>query len=321
MAKNALILILTNRLDISADYVVRVLRQRNAQMMRLNTETMPFNPVSMQIPRSTVTVMSKDKRYELMSTLKSVWLRRPGRPFDSNENRLSSTTVYIQNQWKAFIESLTCVESAFWINAPESNRKAELKVRQLMTAEALGLRIPKTCITSNKEELQEFYKQFDGNIIAKALDAPLIEGEQKDYFIFTQKMPSLDNVTNEEIALTPVIFQERIFPKIDYRITVIGNDYFSVKISDPKQQLDWRAAKEGVEFSTTEISREIGDKCVKLVRKLGLTFGAIDIVESNGQFFFLEVNPNGEWGWLQKKAGVPIAEKIADYLIAGEVAN
>lgn len=227
----------------------------------------------------------------------------------------------MQNQWKAFVESLTCIDGAFWINNPEYNRMAEHKIRQLMSAQSIGLRIPSTCITSSKEELEEFYKEFDGNIIAKALDVPLIESEQKDHFIFTQSMPKLESITDSEISLTPTIFQERIFPKVDYRLTVIGDDYYAVKITDPEMQLDWRTAKDGVEFSKTEIPKEIGDKCIKLVKKMGLVFGALDIVESRGEFYFLEINPNGEWGWLQKKAGIPIAEKIADYLIAGKNGN
>jgi len=47
-----------------------------------------------------------------------------------------------------------------------------------------------------------------------------------------------------------------------------------------------------------------------------LYFGAIDIVEHEGRFWFLEVNPNGEWGWLQKPNGVPIAEALCDLMIS-----
>jgi glutathione synthase/RimK-type ligase-like ATP-grasp enzyme len=68
-----------------------------------------------------------------------------------------------------------------------------------------------------------------------------------------------------------------------------------------------------------ELPKDITDKCVEFVKKLGLVFGAIDLVKSFDKFYFLEINPNGEWAWLQKEAGLPIAETIVDYLVNGGI--
>jgi glutathione synthase/RimK-type ligase-like ATP-grasp enzyme len=51
------------------------------------------------------------------------------------------------------------------------------------------------------------------------------------------------------------------------------------------------------------------------VKRFGLVFGAIDLVQTPSGFYFLEINPNGEWAWLQKEAGLPIAETIVDILV------
>jgi len=50
--------------------------------------------------------------------------------------------------------------------------------------------------------------------------------------------------------------------------------------------------------------------CREYVRQNGLLFGAIDLVECNNEFIFLEINPNGEWGWLDKVAKTPIAQTM-----------
>jgi len=52
------------------------------------------------------------------------------------------------------------------------------------------------------------------------------------------------------------------------------------------------------------------------VKEAGLLFGAVDFVEHEGKFIFLEINPNGEWGWLQKPHNVPIAETLCDLMIS-----
>ena len=79
--------------------------------------------------------------------------------------------------------------------------------------------------------------------------------------------------------------------------------------------LDWRTNKVGLEFALCLLPAELVSRRRTLVKALGLKFGAIDLVESNGKFFFLEINPNGEWGWLQKTVGVPIADSLVDLRI------
>jgi glutathione synthase/RimK-type ligase-like ATP-grasp enzyme len=50
--------------------------------------------------------------------------------------------------------------------------------------------------------------------------------------------------------------------------------------------------------------------------ELGMQYGAFDFIETpEGEHVFLEVNPSGEWGMLEKDLGYPISEAIADALL------
>jgi glutathione synthase/RimK-type ligase-like ATP-grasp enzyme len=63
------------------------------------------------------------------------------------------------------------------------------------------------------------------------------------------------------------------------------------------------------------VPTDVAKRCRTLVERFGLRFGAVDLaVGSDGVYWFLELNPNGEWGWLQR-AGLPIAEALADTLL------
>ena len=48
----------------------------------------------------------------------------------------------------------------------------------------------------------------------------------------------------------------------------------------------------------------------KLMKKLNLNFGGIDLAIVNEKYYFIEVNPTGEWGWLEVKTGMNISETI-----------
>lgn len=77
---------------------------------------------------------------------------------------------------------------------------------------------------------------------------------------------------------------------------------------------DWRRIKNDIEFVPFLLPEEIVEKCVNILKSLGLCFGGIDLIESEGRYFFLEVNPTGEWGWLVNSARLRIPETICDFL-------
>ena len=79
---------------------------------------------------------------------------------------------------------------------------------------------------------------------------------------------------------------------------------------------DWRrASPSSLCFRSYKLPRSVSDKCVRLVANLGLTFGAIDMVKTpDGDYMFLELNPNGQWGWLEKPTGDPYTKTIANLL-------
>jgi hypothetical protein len=58
------------------------------------------------------------------------------------------------------------------------------------------------------------------------------------------------------------------------------------------------------------------DACIRLVKQLGLEFGAIDLIlRPDGEYVFLEINPNGQWLWLEPASGLPFTDTLADLLI------
>jgi glutathione synthase/RimK-type ligase-like ATP-grasp enzyme len=52
-----------------------------------------------------------------------------------------------------------------------------------------------------------------------------------------------------------------------------------------------------------------------MTRALGLKFSAIDlVVDVHGDVWFLELNPNGQWGFVELATGQPIGAAMAALL-------
>jgi glutathione synthase/RimK-type ligase-like ATP-grasp enzyme len=120
-----------------------------------------------------------------------------------------------------------------------------------------------------------------------------------------------------------LIFQEEVPKRRDVRVTVIGRTSFAVGIDSQAHavtQVDWRhTPPEPLRHAPIDLPPNVCSSISRLLDAFGLEFGAIDLVErDDGTFVFLEINPNGQWGWLQLRTGIDLASALAERLIAGK---
>jgi len=314
-----MILILSNKWDLTVDFVVAELRKRNRKFLRINTEDLVLGHVKIKLPDFAISMSKNGEILDITNSVKVIWYRRPGKPYDNfNHDQKPTPAIqqFVNDQWFSWFEALQLIPNVKWINHPNANDAMESKPRQLFLASLLGFQIPKTIITNDPKEVHHFAQQNAGKLVAKALYSPLIEEPEQDFFVFTNEIKDTDPMSDEEIRISPSIYQQSLNPKIDYRVTVIGDTVFPVKIEQTnKLNVDWRTEKSELKFSACTLPAEIEFLCKKFVSDNDLAFGAIDIVQYNGEYYFLEINPNGEWGWLQFPHEIPIASALCDYMI------
>jgi glutathione synthase/RimK-type ligase-like ATP-grasp enzyme len=318
-----MILIISNKWDITVDFVVAELRKRESNFLRINTEDLVVDGSTIYLPDFKILVSKHGKKYDLTDSVNVIWNRRPGKPFDDIDPLVrpsQATQNFVSDQWFSWLEALQLIPDVTWVNHPQANDAMESKPRQLLLASKIGFLIPKTIISNEPINVRIFARENSDKLIVKALYSPLIEETEQDYFVFTNEIREIDLVSEEEIKISQSIFQQSLGPKIDYRVTVIGEKVFPVKICNRKggkiSDIDWRTEKEELAFSPCELPHEIENMCRKIVSDSGLIFGAIDLVQHDGEYYFLEINPNGEWGWLQHPHDVPIANALCDVFVA-----
>jgi glutathione synthase/RimK-type ligase-like ATP-grasp enzyme len=79
--------------------------------------------------------------------------------------------------------------------------------------------------------------------------------------------------------------------------------------------VDWRAAYQDLRYGVHQLPEEIRKKCLELMQKLGLIFATIDMVLTpDGRYVFLELNPNGQWEWIENATSLPICSTLVDML-------
>jgi glutathione synthase/RimK-type ligase-like ATP-grasp enzyme len=215
-----------------------------------------------------------------------------------------------------FLHNLFGIIKAKWLSNPSAVLNAENKLLQLSLAKAIGFNLPQTLLTTDKQELASFIKTNKATVIK-----PIGRG-RVDYADNTSKL-IFTNIINKNmideidlLELTPAIYQEHIEKEYELRITIVGKDVFAASVdsqSDTEALVDWRRKK--IKFEKYELPEDLKNKCLLLLDKLNISYGAFDFIKAkNGIYYFLEVNPNGQWVWIEKDTGQLISESIINYL-------
>jgi len=313
-----LILLVTNKRDITTDFVVLELRRRGLPFYRLNSEDLPaatlrFNPW----PGQGWTIDLGDETLHL-SHVEAAYYRRPGTPEPAPASDLP-TWDYLVGEWSAVTRSLWNALDGRWLSCPFAILRAEDKPRQLELAASLGFDVPETLISNDFAAVAPFVE--GGGAIGKPLRHSLVERGEAGEVLFTARLDPLVAMDREAVTLAPVIYQREVRKAYDVRATVIGNRVFAAAIHSQEHdetEVDWRSGTRlDLRHEAISLPPDIVEKCIALTAALGLRYGAIDLIaDRDGRHWFLEINPNGQWAWIERRADLPLASAIVDELAA-----
>ncbi len=318
-----MILIITNKKDYTADYLIISLKSLGIDFFRLNTEDFPnITKLVLRISNDSVNgYFEEAKRLIDLKEIHSVWYRRPRQSNPSPDLIDSGARDFVIVESRETLEGLWRILPAFWVSAPDKITKAESKIYQLINAVELGFVIPSTLITNNPKEVEIFNLDCESIIYKPLKKGRIVRGDNVSY-IYTSKVDQLQDQNFENVEYSPSLFQSNIKKYIDVRVTVVGEKVFaaeihSQEIDEAKQ--DWRRVEvERIHHAVHTLPYEVEIKCVSLVKKLGLKFGAIDLVLTKSrEYIFLEINPNGQWAWIQELCpDLRIREALIDLLVS-----
>jgi glutathione synthase/RimK-type ligase-like ATP-grasp enzyme len=315
-----MILLVSNSRDFATDFVVAELRRRAAPYCRLDLDLLADDAVSLDpvTPQLSIRTEGRDIAVKHQD-LTAVLYRAPTYLRESSATRWAPQDLLRRHQWAAFVRSLMVFDGVTWINHPQSVYAAECKPYQLLCAARAGLAVPPTVVANVAPPTESPVWDSEQCAALKALDSFLLRVEDKDAFLYTQRV-KLADLQADSFSSMPAIVQRYLQDKLDIRVTVVGEKCYAASVERSGDRIggDWRLAKDEATFTAYELPPETEARCVELVKMLQLTYGAIDLALVGDVYYFLEINPTGEWAWLIEPTGLRIDRALADALCAGE---
>lgn len=320
-----MLLILTEPFDPHADYVQEELQRRGLSWFRLHLSDFPASSsMTLSISSGELQgVLRTQYSNVLLSDISVVWNRRR----ESAAMLRSIPIEYreaMQRECNAFLDGLwLALEDKLWISTPLSVRGASSKCEQLLRAAKHGLKTPVTCMSNNASDIRGFVlERSTFGLVYKPYTSLMFRKTDGSIDVsYTRRVVEEDLNGLQQDSEIPGIFQEWIDKKHDIRATVVGNRLFAARIESQSRkstEVDFRAAPwkdSPLKHEIVNLGSEIEQQCIALVQSYGLQFGAIDLVQSvTGDIVFLELNPNGQWAWIETLTDLPIRDALVDLI-------
>jgi glutathione synthase/RimK-type ligase-like ATP-grasp enzyme len=314
------VLLISNKSDITTDFIVRELSMRNVTFYRFNTEELGNTVfISLQVDSNTFRLQDEmiEKEFDLLS-FSSVYFRRPELPFLNDTSLSTGEAQFIRNESSLLLEGIyKILAKAYWVSPLVSIREAENKIHQLILAREIGLRIPHSLISNVYETSKAFFIHNRLECIVKPLKSGFLEDTNGSRVIFTSSITSFP-VDSAEIESCPHFFQNEIRKKVDVRVTVAGDRIFAVAIhsqDSSESKTDWRRSDKQLKYSKFVLPAYLEELCFRLLKVMNLRFGAIDFVlNEEEEYIFLEINPNGQWAWIETQTSYEISKQLVNML-------
>jgi hypothetical protein len=319
-----MILVVSNRDDAHAEHIEAMLRARGAVFMRFDPAMFPvaaaisvsYEPAG----RSRRTLRVGEQHLDLREVT-AVWYRRPGLPDAGAGIEDRAARELVQEECRQLVQDVWSSVDCPWLPAqPSIVKSAGQKATQLKVAGELGFELPPTLITNSPTDLLEFYRQHGGDIVCKLAGTALQRSVGWTFARYTEAVSTRDIAHAHSIALCPVIFQARVPKQVELRITVVGRHVFAAEIHSQTSnhtRLDWRRYDEhNTPHAVHVLPAATEERCRELVGRLGLRYGAIDMIRTpDGRYVFIEINPNGQYLWIERQTGLPISDAICNLLM------
>ncbi|MBE9197602.1 MULTISPECIES: MvdD family ATP-grasp ribosomal peptide maturase [unclassified Nodularia (in: cyanobacteria)] len=318
------VLIITHSHDNeSISLVTQAIEAQGGKAFRFDTDRFPTEvQLDIYYSDSQRCILIVDDQKLDLNEVSAVWYRRVGiggRIPHTMDKQLRQASI---QESRVTIQGMIASIKGFHLDPLPNIRRAENKQLQLQVAREIGLDTPRTLTTNSPEAVKQFAAECPQGMITKMLSSfAVYDEQQREQVVFTNPVSAADLEHLEGLRFCPMTFQEKIAKALELRITIVGKSIFTAAVDSQaleQARHDWR--KQGIAlldaWQPHNLPQDVAEKLLQLMAHFGLNYGAIDIILTpDNRYVFLEVNPVGEFFWLERCPGLPISQAIAEILL------
>lgn len=211
------------------------------------------------------------------------------------------------------------IDKQKWLNDPATEDKLN-KLSVLFLAKKLGLNIPHTEVLTDKRSLIELMQIYPQLIVKPLSECVLFSDNDGAYFKMLTEVISIRNIKAVPETFFPSLVQQGINKKFELRVFYLAGVFYAMAIfsqENKKTVSDFRNYDDKRPNRTVPyiLPYEIENKLSHLMTALSFETGSIDLmVDREGNYYFLEINPEGQFGMVSHPCNYYLEREMAKVL-------
>lgn len=300
------VLAVSNSDDAHVRVVAQRLEERSIDVHRLDSDKFALAHQKWRIPSNNIPASST----WLIPQVEVVWYRKVVFP-----EAKTAVQSFVRQEIEGLFDSVLAeYGNCRWVNPRECVSIARPKISQLQRAKQLGFRVPDTLVTNDLDELKAFALTYRGRVVAKPIRAQVV-GSGSDSLVIGTRYLEPEHYESA-LSYCPGYFQEQISFSSEIRVIVFGRQQYPFRLTARKSAADIKQLDlKDIKHERCQLDGSVSKKISALMTSYGLEFGAIDLAYvDDGEPVFFELNPNGQWLWLQYMTGENLLDPFIDLL-------
>jgi hypothetical protein len=312
--------VITRDDNLSADRVVMELEGLGSPVLRFDLADIPGHvslDACLDDGRWTGALSAHGRRTVALDDIGAILWWHPGSPRITAAGLSEAERQWAERETVAGLAGILTTLDCLHVNHPSNTRAAQLKVDALVQAARSGLRVPPTWVGNAPAGAANFASSSPHGAVCKSLVAPaIIDGGYRSFYTSCVAPGSID----ESIAASGHQLQHAIVKECEVRLIVVGDGMFAARIDAHSEsaRADFRSDYEALAYAHIEIPETVRTGVTALMDHYGLVYAAIDLlVDPEQRWYLIDLNPAGQYDWLQAELPLPISAAMAHLLASG----
>lgn len=216
--------------------------------------------------------------------------------------------MFLRESWEAAADQL----SAISVTSISARRPGLLS--QLRLAQRHEVAVPRTILTTDPSRVQDAFAC--PRLVIKAAHRHFVEAEPGRLSGVFPTIIERHSPSGGRCPGPPVIVQEYIEHEAEWRVYYVGGQVHGFQVDKDSPADPWTAGEQ-VEIRSATPPPEVVSATTLLASAMSLHYGAFDFLVRDGTPVFLEVNPDGDWLWAERKARTDQVTTAVVRMLAG----
>jgi hypothetical protein len=239
------------------------------------------------------------------------WIRRLAPPEWQRGVVLESHEATVKTAWLTLLTAVIRTSGVGWLTELEPLITSENKMVQYAAATAAGVAVPKTVVCSDAATAR---RVVGDPLVLKPLGPGHFYEQQVPHVVDTSEVAG-DAGELGALGTVPFLAQERLQAHRHLRVVTVRHQAWAAALAARGRSLDWRSDSAAHRaFEPAEIPQQLREAALGLAVSLGLGYSSQDWVETADGYWFLDLNPSGQWLFLPAPVSCQVTAAVAAWL-------